>query len=208
MSATTSSLVTTNSVREYFLDAFDEASERQSVTLAETTRIYVVNLLTTHCDARELRKYADSGTHHKPLAIIYAEALDAPGPELRNQTLQQLGDLALFVAGIFADSLNRKLVDVDYYVGMGATAYSTLHNSLQQSNALTLHPDLFAELGQKFGSLVDVLAEISENSGMKSNNDTLRTYELWRKTGSERARKSLARNGILPISNASDSTQH
>jgi len=38
--------------------------------------------------------------------------------------MQRLGDTALFIAGVFADSLNRKLVDVDYYVAMGGTAYA------------------------------------------------------------------------------------
>ena len=50
--------------------------------------------------------------------------------------------------------------------------------------------------------LVDVLGEISEMSGLKSNTDTLRAYELWLKTGSVRAHRQLLRNGIHPIGGA------
>ena len=58
---------------------------------------------------------------------------------------------------------------------------------------------VFAELSSKFPQLVDVLTEISEMSGLKSRSDLLRTYELWQKTGSERARKQLRRAGIVPL---------
>ena len=208
MSTTATSVVTANNVREYFLDAFTQATEHQDLAVDEPTRAYVVNLLANHCRASKLCRFTDDGAHHKPLALIYAEALDAPGAEQRNQTLRQLGDLALFVAGFFADSLNRKAVGIDYYIGMGTSAYASLHNSLQRSAAVPIHGDLFAELGAKFGMLVDILSEISETSGFTSNRSTLRTYELWLKTGSERARRSLERSGIVPLPTSGTNTSH
>lgn len=199
MAPVETNLITAISVREHFCTALETATRNQDVALNESTSAYVVNLLTEYCSANALREVSDGGRHIRPLALIYADALEAEHPEQRRRALQKLGDLALFIAGIFTDSLARRAVDVDYYIGMGVSAYGYLHESLQRSARAAAIAGLFAELEHKFGALVDVLGEISEMSGLKSNSDTLRTYELWLKTGSVRARRQLVRSGIHPI---------
>ena len=46
---------------------------------------------------------------------------------------QRLGDVSLFIAGFFARSFARKLIDVDYHIAMGGNAYSSLADTLQRS---------------------------------------------------------------------------
>ncbi|MGR8919659.1 MAG: hypothetical protein ACU85V_08570 [Gammaproteobacteria bacterium] len=208
MTTSHANVIAATSIRAYFHDAFSSASRNQDVTLDEMTAAYVINLLTTYSHSSALRAVSDEGAHHKPLAAIYAEALAADGPEQRSTTFQQLGDIALFIAGIFTDSLNRKLVDVDYYIGMGESAYASVHDTLSQRADRFARVELFDELRRKFAALVDVLAEISENSGLKSNADLLRTYEIWMRTGSERARRQLERSGVVPLAGLSTSPTH
>lgn len=208
MTAIDSSLITTRSVREYFCDALTTAARNQDVALHESTCAYVTNLLTTYCHTTALAPVSDDGRHHKALAQLYAEALAADGLEQRSQALQRLGDIALFIAGIFTDSLSRKLVDVDYYIGMGETAYGSLHETMQRRRDRFARAELFEELQLKFVVLVDLLSEISETSGLKSNANTLRAYEIWMRTGSERARRQLARSGIVPIVGSAAPTRH
>jgi hypothetical protein len=59
--------------------------------------------------------------------------------------------------------------------------------------------DIFTELAEKFKAFVDVLAEVGENSHLNPGHDTLRLYELWIKTGSQRAGEKLRMRGIEPI---------
>lgn len=199
MATSDSGLITTGSVRAYFHEALDNASRNQAVDLRDSIAAYLVNLLESYSRTTALLAVSDEGKHHKPLAMIYADAQDARSPEQRHHALRELGDLALFIAGIFTDSLNRKLVDVDYYIGMGEAAYSSLHDSLRQYGDRFSRCELFEELGREFATLVDVLTEISEMSGLKSNSDLLRTYEIWQRTGSERAQRQLIRSGIHPL---------
>ena len=208
MTALDASLITTTSVRAYFCAALSTAARNQDVALEDDTAAYVVNLLTTYCDADALSAVSDAGKHHKALAQIYAEAVAAEGQMQRAQALQRLGDLALFIAGIFTDSLRRKLVDVDYYIGMGETAYGHLHESLQRRQDRFARVALFAELQRQFAPLVDLLAEVSETSGLKSNGDTLRAYEVWMRTGSTRARRQLERAGIVPLAGIDPYARH
>ena len=199
MSTTDLSLITSVSVREHFRDALETATHNQEVELGNTTFVYVVNLLTEYCDSRALNAVSDDGWYIKPLALIYAEAISAPLPDHRNRVLQKLGDIALFIGGLFTDSLRRRVVDIDYYIGMGEAAYGALHASMPAGTDRFLTAELFDDLCQKFSVLVDLLGEIREMSGLKSNSDVLRASEIWLKTGSDRARRQLIRNGIQPL---------
>lgn len=199
MTTVDSSLIHTVSVREHFSEALRAAARNQDVALNDGTSAYVVNLLTDYCEASALAAVSDEHRQLKPLATLYGEALEASSAEQRRLTLRRLGDLALFIAGVFSDSLHRKLVDVDYYIGMGEAAYSSLHDSFRSERQARALGSVFAELGAKFPALVDVLAEISEMSGLKSSSTLMRNYELWIKTGSARAHRQLLRAGIHPL---------
>jgi len=171
---------------EYFKELVDGAIARQGLAARELTAFYVVQLL-----ARFLQRPAED-EEDRPLAVQLALALERGGFEQR-ASLKQIGDLALFVSGFFSDSLNRKLVDVDYYASIGGYAYQTL----SRFETDTFSP-VFAELADKFIDFVDVLGEVSERTSCSSNTDLLRLYEKWLKTGSRRAGQFLVERGVVP----------
>lgn len=208
MTGNDSTVIKATSMRAYFHEALLTASRHQDVSINDDTAAYVINLLTAYCRANALNPVSDEGRYHKALATIYAEAVDADTPEQRNQGLQRLGDIALFIAGLFSDSLNRRAVDVDYYIGMGETAYGQLHDAMQRRTNRFERVELFADLQRMFAPLVDVLGEVSEMSGLSSDADTLRSYELWIRTGSERAARRLQRSGIVPMSSLNTRVRH
>ena len=171
----------------YFRELVEGALARQGLVANELTSFYVVHLLTGFVD-RRARDRDDA-----PLAIQLARALD--GGADQRASLKQIGDLSLFVSGFFADSLRRKLVDVDYYVSIGGVAYQ----ALSRDETDTFSP-VFAELAEKFIAFVDVLSDVSERSSCASNMDLLRLYERWLKTGSRRSGQLLVERGVVPNS--------
>ena len=102
------------------------------------------------------------------------------------------------VAGFLAGSYARRPVDVDYHVAMGGRAYGTLANA-PYHGAQRVLGCVFAELQAKFQPLVDALNEIGEGAAQNSPRDVLRLYELWHKTGSQRAHRLLLKLGIRPV---------
>ena len=181
----TDAVVRRESASEYFKELVEGAIAHQRIAAGELTSFYVVNLLTGF-----LQRPAEEG--ETPLAFRLAEALDAAGMRQRS-SLKQIGDISLFVSGFFADSLPRKLVDVDYYVSIGGTAYT----ALSRYETDTFSP-VFAELAENFVRFVDVLSEVSERASCGSNADLLRLYERWLKTGSPRSGQLLAERGVVP----------
>lgn len=174
---------------EYFKELVDTALARQHVQAGEFTAYYLVNLL-----CRFVRPDARVGASDQgqPLAFRLKRALESGGSEQRAH-LRDLGDVSLFTSGFFSDSLQRRSIDVDYYVSMGEYAYSSL--SRNDGDAFA---DVFGELARRFVGYMDVLAEISERTAITTSNDVLRLYEKFLRTGSVRDGKKLIDRGIIP----------
>lgn len=180
------SLVRTESPLEFFKEQVETACQRQHLHPQPLTTYYIVSLLAEFAsgDASALDATA-------PLGLKLLRALDSGGTSQR-VGLKQVGDASLFISGFFADSLRRRLVDVDYYVTLGGYAYGSLSASDD-----TLSP-IFAELSDKFVAFVDLLNEISARAALSSDTDLLRLYEKWVRTGSRRSGDLLVEQGLVP----------
>ncbi len=194
------SIVCRESAVEYFKELVDCALAHQHVAADEHTAFYVVQLLAGFMQRRDLAAAGHAGDGiprdaiDQALGVRLARALDAGGA-LQRTSLKEIGDSSLFISGFFADSLNRKLVDIDYYVTIGGTAYK----ALSRVESDTFAP-IFAELAYRFVEFVEVLSEVSERSACVSNADLLRLYERWLRTGSRRSGQLLAERGVVPNS--------
>jgi hypothetical protein len=105
----------------------------------------------------------------------------------------------LFIAGFFAQSFARKLIDVDYHIAMGGRAYGTLADNMRYSMRGQAFSNVFLELAKKFQRMVDVLNDVAEMAYQHTDKDILRLYEIWLKTGSPRAFAILQRLGVAPV---------
>lgn len=181
--------------QDYFRELVTETLGRQQVSIQPETEFYLVNLLNQFMTTDRLYPRDGGGAvREEPLALMIKEALEEPAVQAQSLMFRQVGDVSLYVAGFFQDSLARKLVDVDYYIDMGGTAYQQVATRASEETLRAL----YAELSEKFGSFVEVLAEISDKTSVRTEKDLLRLYELWMRTGSERAAKALQEAGIIP----------
>jgi hypothetical protein len=192
-------------LREFFRDTLHDALQRQQVAVEDHTEHYVVNLLTLFARSEALYEQTPEGLRLKPLVTMLCESLEAP-PDTpgRHRALQRLGDVSLFIAGFFARGFARKLVDIDYHIAMGGSAYRTLSHCTSHGRGRVL-AGVFAELSQKFQPLVDALNEVS---GVHSDRDILRLYEIWLKTGSARCYGQLMRLGVDPTNAGGTAFKH
>ncbi|MGH8551652.1 MAG: hypothetical protein ACRERU_24205 [Methylococcales bacterium] len=200
-------LIVDVNVTEYFRKSVAMAVVNQSVDTTQDTLYYVVNLLTRFVDSNTFFQEKSEGARVTPLVKLYARAVELKSEFERRQTMRRLGDVALFIAGLFADSLNNRAVDIDYYIGMGGAAYGYVSESFKGRDRDEAYGEVFSELAAKFTAFVDILAEVGEQSNLSSNADLLRIYEIWLKTGSKRAEKKLRGFGIHP-SDCSTSKRH
>ena len=187
---------------EYFQGAVSGAVASLRHEVSEHAQVYLVQLLGHFIKTENFYPIDGEGRQADTLTHQLAAALEEESAEARAKRMRQLGDFSLYVAGFFTDSLKRKLVDVDYYIGMGGAAYESAAR-LEEKKP---RAQVFLELSRKFPVFVDILGQVSEETGFNPANDRdlLRVYDLWAKTGSDRLAKQLARAGIVPSARRTD----
>jgi hypothetical protein len=206
--APSDALQAVTSLQEFFEQSLGAALASNRVTVDGDTSHYVVQLLTLFARADACHDVADSGPGHRPLALILADAVQAASREERAYMLQRLGDVSLFNAGFFAEALHERAVGLDYYCNMGGGAYRMLATGAHTSLRARALAQVFAELAAKFLDLVDVLNEVRESARGSTDQDVLRLYENWLRTGSRRAGRLLRQAGIQPVSHPLPEYRH
>ncbi len=196
-------LVTDIDPRAFFLEAVHSAVLNQQLNVCGETIVYLGNLLTSFINTDRLYEQTTDGVMLKPLAQYYLQAVEAGSIHDRIKALRRMGDISLFISGLYAQSLSRSLVDIDYYISMGGNAYGYLSDSGSRSAAVGLR-NVFAELSAKFVGMVDVLSEVGEVTSISSNHDILRLYEVWMKSGSKRSAQKLRQAGIEPVKSSNN----
>ncbi|MBP9858501.1 MAG: hypothetical protein KBD62_11070 [Kofleriaceae bacterium] len=169
------------SVDGFFYEVVAESLEAVRLRSTEPANWYLVSLLGDFTRTR---------LPDTPLALRLAEAkLAAPAERVR--ALKEVGDTSLYVAGFFAESLSRKLVDADYYVGLGRGAYAELAGQL--SGSLT---EVYRELADNFPGFVEVLGEVRRRVDF-AGADLMKLYEQWLRTRDAWIEKKLRALGVL-----------
>ncbi|MEZ4270576.1 MAG: hypothetical protein R3C68_03815 [Myxococcota bacterium] len=185
----TGSVILSADLSEFFRGEVTGARDSLGLELSDFAEYYLVNLL---CEFSSRRETLTPG--EEPLALLYKRALEASDAE-RIQLLKNLGDVSLYMAGFFADFVERSLVSLNYYISMGGNAYSRLSSMLSTKR----HGQTFAELSRKFTQVVDVLTEIADRSRAQASRDAdiVKMYDRWTRTGSDRIHHMLLEKGLV-----------
>ncbi|MCB0307828.1 MAG: hypothetical protein KDD48_00535 [Bdellovibrionales bacterium] len=193
-------LETHESLVKYFYECLSRAQKNQNVSLHEVTQIYLINLLEKALCTKKIFASMDTQEMEEPLAFLLGRALSSNTNFDKLGLFKQIGDRSLFVSGFFSDSFLRKVIDMDYYISMGGQAYRFASDLVEDQYKDKLFPEVFEELSDKFANLVDLMAEISEMSGLtKKDEDLMRLYERWMFTKSKRLYDKLKSHGIMGI---------
>jgi hypothetical protein len=181
---------------EFFREQLGRAMEHQRISTTAFTEFYLVNLLSAAVRGESLPR-SEPGFDEMPLALLYVRAMEAARFE-RARLLRLLGDSALFVSGFFAESLDGKPADAAYYRTLGGRAYARL--SCEET--LPFGPNVFSELGVRFGEFADLFSEVSEATRLSRPVTLVKLYERWIVTRSRRAALLLVEQGIHPAPTA------
>jgi hypothetical protein len=184
------------SPEQHFSELLKEACEYRNFKILPASETYILNMLNFYIDSRNLFSplILDQETERLPdtFAELYLTALNADDPKNRTY-MKILADKALYLSGFFGDSLQRRSVDIDYYMGIGASAYSNLAAWTREETTAAV----YSTFSKKFIDYADLLSYISDKSALQSEQNILKLYERYVKTGSDLARDKLAELGVV-----------
>jgi len=177
----------------YFSEAVEAAWQERSLPPSPHLKSYITELLLHFLKSENLwSETVDGRKTREMLAVSLLKAQDLP-PKGKIKTLKSLGDHSLYMSGLFPDFFQRKIIDVDYYVDIGKSAFSTLSDCVGEES----FSSLYNKIAMTFEQLVDVLGVISQKSALTNTENILRMYDLYDKTSSARLEELLAEKGIV-----------
>lgn len=183
--------------QEFFYQLVEDAFLERKIETYPHVKSYVVDLLSYFMFSENLWDDRDaSGKKRKKMLAEILLSANQSEPRIKVKKLKQLGDHSLYMSGFFSDSLQRKIVDVDYYVDMGRTAYDSLASTVEEDTFSAL----YREMAEKFLVIVDVLTIISSKSLLTDDENLLRLIEVYSKTGSQHLGEALVAKGFFNLS--------
>lgn len=194
-----STIIHGNKCAEYFKDMVVSSIKNQHAEVSDIVEFYLVNLLNQCINAEKIFHEAEAEKEDS-LTRKLNRALSAHSFE-KIRRFKELGDFTLFIAGFFSASLNRKLADVDFYAAIGSIAYANLAVILRDKANGDVFSSLYGELAEKFSPITDVLSEVSQKTSLRKEENILRVYEKWVRTGGKRDANRLINEGIVPTDN-------
>ncbi len=192
-------VIPVSSLKSYFIDSLQQAVEHEQVHTDESVLLYLGELLVAYARAEHLYDHTEDGLMRRPLVDLYRMSLESDSTHERKLCLQRLGDIALFVSGILPESLERSLVDVDYYISMGSNAYACLSDLDERDPRGRARAGIFQTLSGNFSHFVDLLNHIVAQAPNGLGHDIMRLYDTWARTGSRRLHRRLLALGVTPL---------
>lgn len=192
-------LTTSANLFDFFHDKVDTAVHARRTEVSEEGVFYLSNLL-----VERGRCPADAAPD--TLAELHIAARGA-GPVGAIRAWRELGDSALHTSGFFRGSLARRLVSLDYYLEMGASAYARLARLLRASGGRggegghKAFDAVFEELATTFADCSEVLSDV--RTAVRAEGDDcqpeaiVELYEEWLATGNAAAARRLGQLGLL-----------
>lgn len=182
---------------EYFTEVVQEASLQKKVKTHPQVETYLIHLLKYYVDSRNFHRPLQEDSAEKPpetFAEMYLMAMNAESPK-NKELMRIVGDKSLYLTGFFSDSLHKKIVDIDYYLDIGSAAYLNLSRWTKEDTTAFV----YETISKQFLDLVSVFNYISEKSLVQADQNILRLYDRYLRTGSELVREKLNELGVTTL---------
>ncbi len=141
----------------YFQGLVTDGLKKQGLHLLPETQIYLVNLLVRFMLTKNLYQQDQNGhTLEQPLALMFKEALEQEHPQIQGSLFRNLGDTSLYLSGFFQESLQKRNVNLSYYIGMGQNAYNNASQLMSGFSHSALR-EVLTELSDRFSQFVNLL---------------------------------------------------
>ncbi|MBY0553308.1 hypothetical protein K2P97_02185 [bacterium] len=182
---------------QHFSEVVKEACESRQIKTQPIVEVYLVQLLQHYLNSKNLHQPLATDSNEKPpetFAEMYLQAMNSEANR-RKELMRVVADKTLYLTGFFADSLHRKTVDIEYYIDIGSAAYSNLYSWTKEDSL----SHVYKTFSSRFMDFVEVLNYISEKSQVQADQNVLRLYDRYLRTGSELAREKLNELGVVTL---------
>ena len=159
-------IILSTSLKGFFFDGLMEINKKSLCPVPESVIFYSSDVLDKFALSEDFFEKSDGKMKEKILGLKLLEATQY-GREDQKRIYKEVGDMSLLVCGYFSQSVNKKIVDAQYYSQLGKMAYSHL-------NSVSPHfldiPSFYGMVATCFESLTTLMTILAtKENGNDSN---------------------------------------
>jgi hypothetical protein len=120
-------IILSANLQGYFFEGLVELNKKSLCPVPESVIYYSSDVLDKFALSQDFFEVSEGKVREKILGMKLLEATQLPREE-QKKVYKEVGDMSLMVCGYFAESVNKKMVDTQYYAQLGKMAYGHLNN--------------------------------------------------------------------------------
>lgn len=183
-------IVLTKSLQGFFFDGLVEINKKSLCPVPESILFYSSDVLDKFCLSQDFFEVSEGKVREKILGVKLLEATQLPREE-QKRVYKEVGDMSLLLCGYFAESVSKKIIDVQYYSQLGRMAFGHL-NSV--SPTFLDIPSFYGMVATSFGPLTTLMSVLASRN--RAGDHGLLVKRLM--NNEELADEELLSAGILP----------
>lgn len=191
MKDTSRKIITTSNLQGFFFEGLNELNKKSLCPVPESIVFYSSEVLDKFALSRDFFEVNEGKVREKVLGMKLLEAMQMTREE-QKRTYKEVADMSLLVCGYFSESVNRKIVDTQYYAQLGKMAYGHL-NSVSPS-FLDI-PSFYSMVSTCFESMTTLMTNFASKNRYGLDNELLFRKIVDNESVSE---KELLVSGIIP----------
>lgn len=183
-------IILSANLKGFFFEGLSEINKKSLCPVPESIIYYSSDVLDKFALSQDFFETSEGKVREKILGMKLLEATQYNRDE-QKKIYKEVGDMSLLVCGYFSESVNKKIVDTQYYSQLGKMAYSHLNNVSPTFLDIPCFYGMVATCFESMTTLMTILA--SKNRGEESN-------LIFKKIMREEAvsEKELLASGVVP----------
>lgn len=120
-------IILSNNLKGFFFEGLSELNKKSLCPVPESIIYYSSDVLDKFALSEDFFETSEGKVREKILGMKLLEASQLNREE-QKKIYREVGEMSLLVCGYFSQSVNKKIVDTNYYSQLGKMAYSHLNN--------------------------------------------------------------------------------
>jgi hypothetical protein len=191
MQETKSQIILTGNLQAYFFEGLQALNRKSLCPVPDSILFYSSDVLGKFSLSTDFFEVNDGKVREKILGIKLLEATQLSKEEQR-KVYKDVADMSLMVCGYFSESVNKKIVDVNYYAQIGKTAFTYLNNLSPKFLDI---PHFYGMVATCFESTITLLSLLAGQNRCGENQNLIFKKII---QGQELSDRELLSSGVIP----------
>ncbi|HXH74350.1 MAG TPA: hypothetical protein VNJ08_05265 [Bacteriovoracaceae bacterium] len=153
-------IILSGSLKGFFFEGLVEINKKSLCPVPESLIFYSSDVLDKFSLSQDFFEVSDGKVREKILGMKLLEAAHLSREE-QTRVYKEVGDMSLMVCGYFSESINKKIIDTQYYAQLGKMAYGHLNNVIPSLLDIPSFYGMVATSFEPITTLMSILASTS-----------------------------------------------